>query len=83
MALVQISKKGQILIKKRLRNKYSLIQGGKVQLIEGPDGIIIKPAPEDPIEAACGFIEGGFSLTGDLLKERQKEKKRESTNYTR
>jgi len=83
MVLVKISQKGQILIPKGLRKKYSVIQGGKVQLIEGPDGIIIKPAPEDPIEAACGFIEGAFSLTGDLLKERQKEKKRESTNYFR
>jgi AbrB family looped-hinge helix DNA binding protein len=83
MALVQISQKGQILIPKRLREKYSVIQGGKVQLIEGPDGILIKPAPEDPIEAACGFIEGGFSLTGDLLKERRKEKKRDSAHYPR
>jgi AbrB family looped-hinge helix DNA binding protein len=79
MALVQMSQKGQILIPKRLRDKYRVIQGGKVQLIEGTDGILIKPAPEDPIEAACGFIKGDFSLTTDLLQERQKDKKREST----
>ncbi|MCU0579842.1 MAG: AbrB/MazE/SpoVT family DNA-binding domain-containing protein [Desulfobacterota bacterium] len=83
MALVQISQKGQILIPKRLRDKYRLIQGRKVQLIEGPEGILIKPAPEDPIEAACGFITGDFSLTSDLLNERRKDKKRETAVYPR
>jgi predicted nucleic acid-binding protein len=48
-----------------------VIQGGKVQLIEGPDGILVKPAPADPIEAACGFIAGDFSLSADLLAERR------------
>jgi AbrB family looped-hinge helix DNA binding protein len=75
MALVKISPKGHILIPKKIRDKYGVIQGGKVQLIEGPDGILVKPAPEDPIEAACGFIEGDFSLNTDLLEERLKDKK--------
>ncbi len=83
MALVQISPKGQILIPKKIRNKYGVIQGGKVQLIEGPDGILVKPAPTDPIEAACGSIEGDFSLTDDLLDERRKDKKHESPDYPR
>ena len=69
MPLVQISPKGHILIPKKIRDKYGVIQGGKVQLIEGPDGILVKPAPADSIEAACGFIQGDFSLTADLLKE--------------
>ena len=83
MALVQISPKGQILIPKKIRDKYGVIQGGKVQLIERPDGILVKPAPADPIEAACGSIEGNFSLTADLLEERRKEKKRESADNPR
>jgi AbrB family looped-hinge helix DNA binding protein len=83
MPLVQISHKGHILIPKKIRDKYGVIQGGKVQLIEGPDGILVKPAPADPIEAACGFIQGDFSLTADLLEERRKEKKRESADNPR
>ena len=83
MPIVQISPKGQVLIPKKIRDKYGVIQGGKVQLIEGPDGILVKPAPADPIDAACGFIQGNFSLTADLLKERRKEKKRESTDNPR
>jgi AbrB family looped-hinge helix DNA binding protein len=83
MPIVQISPKGHILIPKKIRNKYGVIQGGKVQLIEGPDGILVKPAPADPIEAACGSIEGNFSLTDDLLKERRKDKRHESADYPR
>ena len=83
MPLVQISPKGHILIPKKIRDKYGVIQGGKVQLIEGPDGILVKPAPADPIEAACGFIQGDFSLTADLLKERLQDKKREPTDNPR
>jgi len=83
MSLVQISTKGHILIPKKIRDKNGVIQGGKVHLIEGPDGILLKPAPADPIEAACGFIQGDFSLTADLLEERRKEKKRESADNPR
>ncbi len=83
MPLVQVSPKGHILIPKRIRDKYGVFHGGKVQLIEGPDGILVKPAPADPIEAACGSIEGDFSLTADLLDERRKDKKHESPDYPR
>jgi AbrB family looped-hinge helix DNA binding protein len=84
MPLVQISLKGHILIPKKIREKYGVIQGGKVQLIEKPEGILVKPAPPDPIEAACGFLEGGdFSLTADLLEERRKEVKRDTAHHPR
>ena len=73
MTVVQVSLKGQILIPKSLREKYGVKPGSKVQILEEPGSLIIKPAPEDPIEAACGFLEGDFSLTEDLIKEHRKE----------
>jgi AbrB family looped-hinge helix DNA binding protein len=66
MPLVQISSKGQIIIPKRIRNKYGLKPGGEVHILEQTEGILIKPAPNDPIETACGFLEGDFSLIEDL-----------------
>ena len=83
MALVQISPKGHILIPKKIRDKYGITSGGKVQILEEQAGILVKPAPKDPIEAACGFIKGDFSLTNDLLEEHRQEKTRESGNYSR
>ena len=82
MPLVNVSKKGQILIPKKIRDRYRVKPGGKVQIMERPEGIFIKPAPEDPIEAACGFLEGDFSLTKDLADEHKKEMENEQSYHT-
>ena len=79
MPVVPISPKGQILIPKRIREKYGVKPGSNVQILEEPGGIVTKPAPEDPIAAACGFLEGDFSLTEDLIREHEKERENERT----
>ena len=60
MILVRVSPKGYILIPKKLRKRYGVKPGSKVQLMEDAGRLIVKPVPEDPIEAACGFLKGGF-----------------------
>ncbi|CAD7774965.1 hypothetical protein BLFGPEAP_01220 [Candidatus Methanoperedenaceae archaeon GB50] len=80
MILVRVSPKGYILIPKKLRKRYGVKPGSKVQLMEDAGKLIVKPVPEDPIEAACGFLKGEFSLTEDLLKEHQKELKNEEAD---
>jgi len=77
MEVVNVSPKGQILIPKALREKHGVEPGSKVQIIETQNGLFIKPAPKDPIEAACGFLEGDFSLTQDLIEEHRKESENE------
>jgi len=83
MPVISISKKGQVLIPRKIREKYGVKPGANVQLLEGPTGIVIKPAPEDPIAAACGFLEGDFSLTQDLIQEHQKESEGERKHRNR
>jgi AbrB family looped-hinge helix DNA binding protein len=83
MPVVQISPKGQILIPKRIRERYGVKPGGMVQILEESEGIVIKPAPDDPVEAACGFLKGDFSLTDDLIEEHRQERQRESKNRSR
>lgn len=83
MQIVQITPKGQILIPKKFRERYGVRPGSKVQILEEQDGLLIKPAPEDPIEAACGFIEGDFSLTEDLIQEHRNEVERGKSSGTR
>ena len=73
MSDVPVSKKGQILIPKAIRNRQGVMPGSKVQILELQGGILIKPAPEDPIDSACGFLHGDFSLTDDLITEHQAE----------
>ena len=83
MPIVNVSPKGQILIPKKIRDRYGVKPGHKVQLLERDDGIVIKAVPEDPIEAACGFLEGNFSLTADLIEEHERELRNETTNRAR
>ena len=83
MTVVRVSPKGQILIPKRIREKYGVEPGSNVQILEVPESILIKKAPEDPISAACGFLEGSFSLTDDLIKEHLRELENDRHNCSR
>ena len=83
MTVIPISKKGQVLIPRKIREKYGVKPGANIQLLEGTTGIVIKPAPEDPIAAACGFLEGDFSLTQDLIQEHHKESEHERKHRDR
>ena len=83
MEVVQISRKGQILIPKRIRERCGVKPGAKVLLLEGQDGLVIRAAPENPIEAACGFLQGDFSLTKDLTQEHRREVERDRARGAR
>lgn len=75
--IVQISKKGQLLIPKFYRNKVGIKVGSKVALSVDQHKLIVHPLPEDPIEASRGYLKGGGSLAEDLLKERRAEREKE------
>lgn len=84
MPVVRTSAKGQVVIPSELRERIGLRPGGKVQVtLTGERKITIEPVPDDPIEATCGMLQGGPSLTQALLKERQEEYAREEKKYTR
>jgi AbrB family looped-hinge helix DNA binding protein len=83
MSVVQISPKGQILIPKKIREKYSIKPGKIALVIESSEGILIKSAPEDPIEAACGFLDGSIALSKELIEDHKKESKRYGKSHSR
>ena len=69
--------KGQVVIPAALRKKYNIKKGSKVNIYEGEGNvIIIKPLPEDPIEASKGMLKGKTSLLKALLKDREDEASR-------
>ncbi|OHE60403.1 MAG: hypothetical protein A2Z47_15860 [Thermodesulfovibrio sp. RBG_19FT_COMBO_42_12] len=66
--------KGQVVIPAELRKKYRIKKGSKVNIYEGEGNvIIIRPLPEDPIEASKGMLKGKTSILKALLKDRQEE----------
>jgi hypothetical protein len=60
-----------------MREKHGLKKGSRVQVVDYGQVLAIVPLPEDPIEALHGMLEGGPSLAGELLAERELERARE------
>jgi AbrB family looped-hinge helix DNA binding protein len=68
--------KGQVVIPIELRKKFNIKKGSRMSIYEGEGNIIIKPLPEDPIEASKGMLKGKTSMLKALLKDREEEAKR-------
>jgi AbrB family looped-hinge helix DNA binding protein len=77
MQTATVSAKGWVVIPKSIREKHGLKKGSRVQVLDYGEILAIVPLPDDPIEALHGMFEGGPSLTGELLAERQLERARE------
>ncbi len=77
MAVVKATEKGHVIIPAGLRKKYHIKKGSKVNVQDGEDGtIILKPLPDNPVEATKGLLKGKTSLLNALLKDRKEETKR-------
>ena len=77
MYTAKVSTKGWVVIPKDLREKYGLKQGMRVKIVDYGDLLALVPLPDDPVEALHGMLEGGPSMTADLLAERARERARE------
>lgn len=83
MSTATISAKGQIVIPAKVRKKLGMKAGTKVYLnIEGQN-VTLMPIPDDPIQAACGYLAGGESLSKELEKSRKEEVMHEKANRYR
>jgi len=72
-----ISNKGWVVIPAELRKKYNLVPGTEVVIVDYGGVLAIVPVMRDPIKQGRGLLKDLPSLTKDLLKEREKERKRE------
>jgi AbrB family looped-hinge helix DNA binding protein len=73
----KVTSKGQIVIPKKLREKYGIYPATAIRWVEREGGILMIPETEDPISAARGMLEGSGILQ-TYLKEKRLEKQRES-----
>ena len=67
---MRISKRGQITIPKRLRDRYGLHQGIEVGIIPTKEGLLIRIVAEDqhPVERVYGIL-CGEENTDDYIEE--------------
>ncbi len=77
MIVVKTTEKGHVIIPASLRKKHHIKKGSRVGVYEGRDGVIIlKPIPDNPVEATRGILKGKTSLLKALLKDRREEAER-------
>ncbi len=75
MGRAKVSPKGQIVIPAPIRKKYGITPGSILEITDGDDRIILKPAPKDPVEEAMGMLKGDTSLTRELMQAKREERK--------
>ena len=73
----KVTSKGQVVIPKKLRDKYGIQTATAIRWIERDQGILIVPENEDPIKAARGMLKGSGILKA-FMKEKIREKQKEN-----
>ena len=77
MTISRATVKGQVVIPAPLRKKLNIKKGSRVAITEGEGNVIvIRPLPDDPIEASRGALKGKTSILKALIKDRREEAKR-------
>ena len=72
-----LTTKGQLLIPKRIRNKYGIKSGVKVAFLETPQGVIIKPMDVAYFENFAGLYKDSLPSSEEYLKLKKEEIKLE------
>ena len=75
-ATSKVTSKGQIVIPKKIREKYGINPSTSIRWIEKREGILMVPDSEDPIMAARGMLKGSGVLKA-YMQEKVREKKME------
>lgn len=73
-ATSKVTTKGQIVIPKRIRDKYHIDATTSIKWIETENGILMVPESDDPIIAARGMLSKGILKKYLALKAREIEK---------
>lgn len=72
-----LSVKGQLLIPKRLRNKYGIKSGVKVAFIETADGLMLKAMDEAYFDQFAGLLKDAIPTTAEYKEWKKEEQARE------
>jgi len=75
-----ITTKGQLLIPKRIRNKYGIKSGVKVIFEETENGVIIRPMNADYFKSFRGILKSG-NLKEEMKEMKEEEKKLEDRKF--
>jgi len=72
-----MTSKGQIVVPARLRKRYGLKPGTKVNFIERDKEIVFQPVTKEYLKNVHGMLTSETSVTKELLRERAKDRGQE------
>ena len=78
-----LTSKGQLLIPKRLRNKYGIKSGVKVAFIETPAGVVLKPMDENFFNQFVGMLKDEAPSMEEYKAWKKEEKAKENKSVTK
>ncbi len=73
--------KGQLLIPKRIRNKYGIKSGVKVIFEETEKGVVIRPMNENYFKSFRGILKSTGNFKEEMKKMKAEEKKLEERKW--
>ena len=68
-----ITRKGQIVIPARLRQKYDMKEGTRIQILDEGERIILKPITPQYVHRLRGLLKGKGGLQA-LIEDRRRER---------
>jgi AbrB family looped-hinge helix DNA binding protein len=81
MVTARVSKKGQLVVPAEIRKRYGIEEGKEVEFLDFGGEINLIPLPDDPIQAAEGWLRPKRSV-GEMLGEvRAEEEKLEKEKF--
>jgi len=78
MATTVVTTKGQVVIPAKMRRKLNIKKGTKLHIEEKGDELILKPVTPEYLDRVAGVLETKGKLSKALLKERARDRARES-----
>lgn len=78
-----LTSKGQLLIPKRIRNKYGMKPGVKVVFEETAEGIVLKPMNENYFKSFRGILKSTGNLKEEMKEMKEDEKKHEERKFNK
>ena len=81
-----VTSKGQLAIPAKLRRKYNIKKGTRINFIEDGGKIVMQPVTREYIHSFCGIFKlkpGEKPATQELLEDRAEEKRREEKKIAR
>ena len=80
MNTAYVTSKGQLVVPSRIRRRFGIKPGTRVNFVEEGDRIIFQPVTKEYINSFCGVFKqkpGEKSIVQELIEDRRTEKAKE------